>query len=101
MTRGEATEKLKREAKMVCCGCMHPSEVGWCENHCQLPEAFNMAIEALEREMVIDPISKHDVMDILRCEWVDYITIEQNEILEEIREKVNGLLFTQPEPGGS
>lgn len=47
MRREEAIEKLKRERNGVCRGCAHPSMVGWCENHCKLPEAYDMAIEAL------------------------------------------------------
>ena len=47
MTKKEAAEKLQRELKLLCHECMHPQEVGWCKNHCKLPEAFDMAIEAL------------------------------------------------------
>lgn len=50
MTKKEAAEKLQRESKLLCHGCMHPQEVGWCENHCKLPEAFDMAIQALEAQ---------------------------------------------------
>jgi len=53
MTFEEAAEKLKRERDGVCRGCMHPSMLGWCENHCKLPEAFDMAIEALEQPEII------------------------------------------------
>lgn len=47
MTKKEAAEKLQQESKLICHGCMHPQEVGWCKNHCKLPEAFDMAIETL------------------------------------------------------
>ena len=50
MENKEAIEKLERQSKLICHGCMHPSMVGWCENHCQLPEAFKMAISALEEK---------------------------------------------------
>ena len=50
MTNKDAMEILKRHKKMTCHDCMHPQEAGWCENHCQLPEAFDMAITALEKE---------------------------------------------------
>jgi len=48
MTNTEAIEKLEREKIMVCHDCMHPQMAGWCEEYCQLPEAFNMAINALK-----------------------------------------------------
>lgn len=47
MTSKEAAEKLKRQKQLCCLDCMHPQMVGWCEEHCQLPEAYNKAIEAL------------------------------------------------------
>ena len=53
MTRQEAVEKLKRERNGVCRGCAHPSMVGWCENHCKLPEAYDVAIEALAQPEII------------------------------------------------
>ena len=53
MTFEEAAEKLKRERDGVCRGCMHPSMLGWCENHCKLPEAFDMAIAVLEQPEII------------------------------------------------
>lgn len=49
MTEKEASKKLEFYSKQICHGCVHPSMVGWCENHCQLPEAFKMAIAALEQ----------------------------------------------------
>lgn len=48
MKPNEASKKLEFHSKQICHGCIHPSMVGWCENHCQLPEAFKMAISALE-----------------------------------------------------
>lgn len=48
MTKEEASKKLEFHSKQICHGCVHPSMVGWCENYCQLPEAFKMAISALE-----------------------------------------------------
>lgn len=50
MENREAIEKLERQLKAICLGCTHRSVIGWCENHCQLPEAFNMAISALEEK---------------------------------------------------
>lgn len=52
MTNKEAIEKLERHKMMNCHGCVHPSMVGWCEKHCQLPEAFDMAINALKAQEV-------------------------------------------------
>ena len=50
MTREEAIEKLERNKAFMCHGCMHPQMIGWCEDHCQMPEAIDMAIEALKSE---------------------------------------------------
>lgn len=48
MKPSEASKKIEFHSKQICHGCVHPSMVGWCENYCQLPEAFKMAISALE-----------------------------------------------------
>ena len=48
MKPSEASKKLEFHSKQICHGCVHPSMVGWCENHCQLPEALEMAISALK-----------------------------------------------------
>ena len=50
MKPSEASKKLEFHSKQICHGCIHPSMVGWCENHCQLPEAFEMAISALKKQ---------------------------------------------------
>lgn len=50
MKPSEASKKLEFHSKQICHGCVHPSMVGWCENHCQLPEAFKMAIFALKKQ---------------------------------------------------
>ena len=50
MKPSEASKKLEFHLKQICNGCVHPSMVGWCENYCQLPEAFKMAISALEKQ---------------------------------------------------
>lgn len=50
MTAKEAIEKLEREKAIMCHGCMHPQMVGWCEDHCQMPEALDIAIEALQEQ---------------------------------------------------
>ena len=48
MTNEEAIEMMEREKKIACFNCMYPQAVGYCEEVCRLPEAFDMAIEALE-----------------------------------------------------
>lgn len=48
MTAKEAIEKLERNKAIMCHGCMHPQMVGWCEHYCQMPEALDMAIQALQ-----------------------------------------------------
>ena len=48
MTEKEAIEILEREWTQKCHVCIHPAMVGWCENHCKLPEAFKMAISSIE-----------------------------------------------------
>lgn len=64
MTKKEAAEKLQQELKLLCHGCMHPQEVGWCKNHCKLPEAFDMAIEALtDTSNALDTIYRQAAID--------------------------------------
>lgn len=48
MTIEEAIKMMEREKTRACFDCMHPQAVGYCEEVCRLPEAFNMAIQALE-----------------------------------------------------
>lgn len=55
MKPSEASKKLEFHSKQICHGCMHPSMVGWCENHCKLPEAFEMAISALKKQEAKKP----------------------------------------------
>jgi hypothetical protein len=52
MKREEAIERIKTEKALICGGCTHPQAIGYCENTCKLPEALDMAIEALENEPV-------------------------------------------------
>lgn len=60
MKPSEASKKLEFHSKQICHGCMHPSMVGWCENHCQLPEAFEMAISALKKQESKKPLKMKD-----------------------------------------
>ena len=48
MTNQEAIRILAREKQMTCADCMHPQIVGYCEDYCKLPEAYDMAIQALK-----------------------------------------------------
>lgn len=48
MMNNEAIKLLERQKIALCHDCMHPQSVRWCEEHCMLPEAFDMAIEALK-----------------------------------------------------
>lgn len=50
MTKIEAAEKLEKEKILRCFDCMHPQQVGWCEDHCRLPEAYELAIKVLREE---------------------------------------------------
>ena len=60
MNPSEASKKLEFHSKQICHGCVHPSMVGWCENHCQLPEAFKMAIFSLEKQESKKPLKMKD-----------------------------------------
>lgn len=48
MTKGQAIEILKGEKGLTCADCMHPQVVDYCKNHCGIPQAYDMAIKALE-----------------------------------------------------
>ena len=50
MTNTKAIKELERQKVMFCHNCVHPQMVGWCENHCQIPEAYDMAINALKAQ---------------------------------------------------
>lgn len=52
MDKAKAIQIIKSDFKMGCSCCMHPSEVGWCDNKCQSKKAINMAIEALSKDVV-------------------------------------------------
>ena len=60
MTNTEAIEKLARQKTLLCFDCMHPQMVGWSEEHCQLPEAFDMAINALTAQELSNNSPKVD-----------------------------------------
>ena len=52
MNNARAIQIIESDFKMGCSCCMHPSEVGWCDNKCQSKKAINMAIEALSEDVV-------------------------------------------------
>lgn len=49
VTNIKAAQKLERQKNLICNDCIHPAMVGWCENHCRLSEAFDMAFSALKK----------------------------------------------------
>ena len=67
MKPSEASKKLEFHSKQICHGCVHPSMVGWCENHCQLPEAFEMAISALKKQEQSCDTCKHGHFGDKQC----------------------------------
>lgn len=50
MTRKEAIKILEIELNTICKACMHPQEVGYCENNCNFKGAMDKAISALSKE---------------------------------------------------
>ena len=52
MNKEKAIQIIESDFKMGCGCCIHPSEVGWCDNKCQSKKAINMAIEALSKDVV-------------------------------------------------
>lgn len=50
MNKEKAIQIIDSDFKIGCSYCMHPSEVGWCDNKCQSKKAINMAIEALKMQ---------------------------------------------------
>ena len=59
METQEAIELLEQRKNLICHDCVHPAMVGWCENHCKLPKAFDMAIDALKApEVALSEISE-------------------------------------------
>ena len=65
MKTQEAIELLEQQKNLICHDCAHPAMGGWCENHCKLSEAFDMAIEALKVQADSDTISRKAAMDAL------------------------------------
>lgn len=56
MTKEEREETIKtltREKASACIGCMHPQQVGYCEEVCQIPKAYDAAIEMLNKPEVV------------------------------------------------
>lgn len=50
METPEAIELLEQQKNLICHDCTHPAMVGWCENHCKLSEAFDMAINTMNEK---------------------------------------------------
>lgn len=55
METQEAIELLEQRKNLICHDCIHPAMVGWCENHCKIPKAFDMAVNALKKQIPVDP----------------------------------------------
>ena len=67
METQKAIELLERNKAGLCHGCVHPAMVGWCKNHCGLPEAFDMAINALTLQTAL----KEKCLTCEHCERCD------------------------------
>ena len=59
MTNTKAIKELERQKMMFCHNCVHPQMVGWCENHCKIPEAYDMAINALKAQEKSQEVSNN------------------------------------------
>ena len=63
MNKEEAKKALVSHKQIICMDCMHPQMVGWCKNYCGLPEALQMAIDALDDNNQWTPCSKSKPKD--------------------------------------
>lgn len=98
MTNEEAIGLLKRQKIALCYDCMHPQTANWCEDHCLYPEAFDMAISALEVQQAAgDTISRKQTVDAI----ADYALKMQEKFghkltINQCREAVYGVLDAIP-----
>lgn len=60
METQEAIEILEQRKNLICHDCMHPQEVGWCENHCKIPKVFDMAVDALKKQIPVKPVKSKE-----------------------------------------
>lgn len=88
MKPSEASKKLEFHSKQICHGCVHPSMVGWCENHCQLPKAFKMAISALKKqEQIVDFIESRKQLHSSPA-WYEFAIVKELDEVKRYVEKM-------------
>ena len=75
MNNARAIQIIDSDFKMGCGCCIHPSEVGWCDNKCQSKEAINMAIEALSKDTTIDDIQYEWIVEHGGNGWNDWCNL--------------------------
>ena len=56
MKTEEVITKMKRQKQTCCKMCLHPDELGWCEEHCKLPQAYDFVIEMLNDKLKTESI---------------------------------------------
>ena len=50
MTLDEAIKRLEIEKKRTCLGCMHPQSYRYCEEVCQIQEAFEIVLKEVKKK---------------------------------------------------
>ena len=68
----KAIDILERQEIMICHNCAHPAMVGWCENHCKLPKAFNMAVDAMRKQIPVKPVKSKEPRYGMGYEYYDW-----------------------------
>ena len=82
MTREEAIKRMRAQQALCCVGCMHPQEIGYCENTCKLPEAYGMAIEALQAQPTNGRLIDADALSKKLCETT--IFVKDGEVFQRM-----------------
>ena len=72
METPEAIELLEQQKNLICHDCMHPAMVGWCENHCKLSETFDMAVDAMRKQIPMKPVKSKDPRYGMGYEYHDW-----------------------------
>ena len=75
MNKAKAIQIIESDFKLGCSCCMHPSEVGWCDNKCQSKKAINMAIEALSKDATIDSTQYEWIVEHSGNGWNDWVNL--------------------------
>ena len=73
MQTQRAIEMLEQQKNLICHDCIHPAMVEWCENHCKLSEAFDMAVDAMKKQIPVKPVKSKDPrygMGYVYHDWV-------------------------------